>query len=211
VREAGGTITFLPAPIYYYRRRVAATSLIDGIAANPDWYAPHLERVYPPLLKYEDDLRGRVPDFVKANILLSPMSKIRHVTGPPFDPDVLDTEQRAAFIDEMAKVMAHISIDDLRDIRPPGLPDIHRNALLYVYKEECSSRTLRILLMAAKKDETGTIFTFSWISPDGPCSVVRVLIGGQLSETPVATQTIKRLFKKPVITDHIMQISLMVS
>jgi hypothetical protein len=38
-----------------------------------------------------------------------------------------------------------------------------------------------------------------------------VLINGQLSEAPVATQTIKRLFGKPVITDHIMQFFLMVS
>jgi hypothetical protein len=65
--------------------------------------------------------------------------------------------------------------------------------------------------MAAKKDKTGTIFMFRWISPDGPCSVVRVLIDEQLSETAVAMQTIKRLFRRPVITDHIMKISLMVS
>jgi glycosyltransferase involved in cell wall biosynthesis len=114
VQESGGTITFLPAPIYYYRRRAAETSLIDGIAANPDWYAPHLERAYLPLLKDAKELWGRVPDFVQANILLSLMSKIRHVTGPRFDPGVLGAEQRAAFVDRMAEVMAHISIDALR-------------------------------------------------------------------------------------------------
>jgi hypothetical protein len=79
------------------------------------------------------------------------MSKIRHVTGPRFDPGVLGTEQRAAFVGRMAEVMEHVSIDVLRNIRMPGLPGIHRNALLVAYKEECPARTLRILLMVAKK------------------------------------------------------------
>ncbi len=211
VRESGGRITFLPAPIYYYRRRAAATSLIDGIATNPDWYAPHLERAYRPLLKDAEDLRGKVPDFVQANILLSLMSKIRHVTGPRFDPDVLDTEQRAAFIDEMAKVMAHISIHVLRDIRLPGLPDIHRNALLYVYKKCPPVRLARVVLVEGVTDGSESDFVFRWQGPEGAGQSIQAMVDGAPPQAAVLTETARTLLGKPYIVEHMLQLRMLKS
>ncbi|MFZ3581925.1 glycosyltransferase family 2 protein [Loktanella sp. DJP18] len=206
VREPGGTITFLPAPIYYYRRRAAATSLIDGIVANPDWYAPHLEGAYRPLLKDAEDLRGKVPNFVQANILLSLMSKIRHVTGPRFNPDVLDAEQRAAFIDEMAKVMAHISTDVLQAIQLPRLPDIHRNALLYVYKKCPPVRPARVVLVEGITDGSESVFVFRWQSPEGAGQSIQAMVNGTPPQEAVLTETAKTLLGKPYIVEQMLQL-----
>lgn len=169
------TVSFLPKPIYYYRKRAAGTSIIDGIVRNPEWYAPHLEHAYLSLLKDAEARYGNIPQYVQNNILFSLLAKLRYLTGPNFDPSILDHTQRMLFQQKLLAVMTYISPDTLVHAKIQGFYPLHRRALTALYKETQLSAP-EIILKNFNPDSQEV--NLRWVTGGAEVSRVKFKING---------------------------------
>ena len=185
------TVSFLPrtAPAYFYRKRAAGGSLVDGVTTDRNWYGPHLQNAYLSLLDEAQALRGRIPRFVQASVLFSLLAKLRHLTGPDFDPELLSAAEVTEFKDGLQTLMDRIDTATLRDRRIPGLHAWQRAALLCHYKGMRPSRPW-VVLADGNRDGAGTArIILRWILPGDLPDTVQVLQDGQAVATGRATET----------------------
>lgn len=136
LREPDRTVSLLPDPRYYYRKRLAEDSLVDGVVSNLEWYAPHLKYAYLSLLEEALRLRGHVPVFVQNNVLFSLLAKLRYLIGPNYDSTVLDHAAQEDFIGALSQIMTYIDTETLKHARLPGFFPLHRMALIACFKED---------------------------------------------------------------------------
>lgn len=184
------TVSFLPGPAYYYRKRTAGGSLVDGVTTDRNWYGPHLQSAYLSLLVEAQTLRGRIPRFVQASVLFSLLAKLRHLTGPDHDPGLLDATEVAHFKDGLQAIMDRIDTATLRDRRIPGLHAWQRAALLYRYKGVPPPRPWIVLTDQGLDPATGAArIGLCWILPGDLADRVQVLRDKAPMTTGQSTET----------------------
>ena len=196
----GRTISFLPGPVYTYRKRAAQDSLMNNVAQDRAWFAPHLRTAYLPLIAAALAQRGRVPVFVQCGILVSLLGKLRHLTGPHHDPDRLDDAQKRAFLDAMAEVMAHIDAQTIREVRLRGLKDMHRIALLGREKGARLS-PLPVTITAVVPQDGGLRVQLRWFSGGTDRITVALTLDGTIAPVTEVTQTRTDLLGTPYLCE----------
>jgi GT2 family glycosyltransferase len=131
------TISFLPAPVYFYRKRAAATSQIDAVTGDPDWYGPHLRTAYLALMRDTVGLRGHVPRFIQHAVLQSLSAKIRHLMQNCAAAALAHQQDATDFYEGVAAVLAHVEDAVIDKGHVPGLDDDLRRVLAW-YKGRCT-------------------------------------------------------------------------
>lgn len=200
------TVSFVTGPAYYYRKRAAGGSLIDGVTRDRNWYGPHLQSAYLSLLTEAKALRGRIPRFIQASVLFSLLAKLRHLTGPDYDPQLLNLAEQQQFLDGLDDIMARIETRTLRNRRIPGLHAWQRAALLLRYKGIRPARPWITLTDQGLDATTGAArIRLRWIIPGDLPDQVEVLRNGQPDATGYLREA-RMLFKETyaqVITQDI--------
>lgn len=166
------TISFLPAPVYFYRKRAAADSKIDRITTDPDWYGPHVRTAYLRLLQDAQAARGEVPGFIQQAIILSLLPKLRHLTTTRA---ALALPDRAAAVNchtALAATAALLDADILEGTFVPSLQPDERLLLLW-YKGLCADVPWVDLVACATASDGTLAICVQWFG-----------VGGD--ETPVA-------------------------
>lgn len=174
-------ISFLPAPVYYYRKRAAADSKIDMITTDPAWYGHHVRKAYLALLQAAQVLRGAVPVFVQQAVILSLMAKLRHLTTTRASLAFGD-DAAADFHGALAQVVALLDRDTLETAHIPSLQP-HERVILTWYKG-LRAHVPWVDLVAHEQTTDGNLqLCLQWFGVGDDAPVVRIeSAGGHLRE-----------------------------
>lgn len=128
------TISFLPAPVYFYRKRSNQSSLLDGAKQKPEFFIDQIEFGYNDLLDHSRQSNGAILPQVQRVCLYDTMWRIRYVVDHPEHTDFLTTEQKARFVELTRETLSHIDADTIADFNLAGCTEEHKVALLALYK-----------------------------------------------------------------------------
>lgn len=182
----GRVVSFLPDPVYYYRKRQTGDSLVDGVVANPEWYGPHLKHAYLSLLREAFALRGQVPAFVQNNVLFSLLSKLRYLIGPNYDPNVLQALAQNQFVDGLDGLMEYIDLETLENTSLSGFFPIHRQSLIARFKSDAD---LDLWVELRNSEPNSTDLALRWVVGGDAPDTVTIEIDGQ--QEPIDMRTCK--------------------
>lgn len=133
ILEADKIISFVPEAVYYYRKRAALGSAVDGSRDDPRWYTTQIETGYLSLIKLAQDRLGHVPPFIQINCLYSMMWRFRYLVDQPDRAAQLDSTTQATLRDNLARVFANIDKDVIMRFHRAGCSEMHKVALLARY------------------------------------------------------------------------------
>ncbi len=164
LHEATRTISFIPGATYYYRKRAALGSAVDGSRDDPRWYTTQIETGYLSLIKLAQDIHGFVPPFIQINCLYSMMWRLRYLVDQPDRAALLDAPAQAALCGNLARVFAVIDKDVIMRFHRAGCSEMHKVALLARYAKGHRD-PLRIQPVKIAE----SLFEFRWFEgPDAP-------------------------------------------
>lgn len=132
--EPGKTVTILPAPKYYYRRRIVKNSAVDGSQHAATWYHDAYVHGYLDLLRIARETRGTIPVFLQRTVLYESFWRIKHVLDHPERTGFLSDQQRETFRQHLRDIFAAVDVDTIRDFNLAGCSEEHKVALLAIYK-----------------------------------------------------------------------------
>lgn len=127
------SISFLPAPVYYYRKRAAADSKIDRITTDPEWYGHHVRKAYLTLLHEAQAVRGVIPVFIQQAVILSLLAKLRYLTSTRASLALVDKAAASDFHGALAQVTELLDSGTLETAYIPSLQP-HERLILAWYK-----------------------------------------------------------------------------
>ena len=133
IHEADKIISFVPKAVYYYRKRAALGSAVDGSRNDPRWYTTQIETGYLSLIDLARDTLGHVPPFIQINCLYSMMWRFRYLVDQPERTALLDASTQVALRDNLARVFARIDKDVIMRFHRAGCSEMHKVALLARY------------------------------------------------------------------------------
>lgn len=181
IHESDKTISFVPDAVYYYRKRAALGSAVDGSRDDPRWYTTQIETGYLSLIKLSRDVCGHVPVFVQVNCLYSMMWRFRHLVDQPAHAAILDPAAQAVLCAHLDRIFAVIDYDVIMRFNRAGSSEMHKVALLARY-----GKGLRDPLRIQPVQITPTVFEFQWyIGPNQPVTLIPWVNGKQ---APVVAQ-----------------------
>jgi len=131
------TITFLPGPVYFYRKRATRDSKVDLVSTNKDWYGYHIKNAYLALVKDSVRLRGHVPIFIQEAIILSLIGKLRHLTSTRAILTLPSPDVAVHFHSALTELAGFLDADTLKTAKVPSLQSDERIVLLW-YKGLCA-------------------------------------------------------------------------
>lgn len=108
-----GSVGFLREPIYYYRKRAGADSLLDGTWSTEGKLLVQPRRGYLDLLKYAQHVRGYVPANIQRTVMYDLAWYFRHFVGHPAKSQFLAEDQIDEAYDLFHEICSYLDEDVL--------------------------------------------------------------------------------------------------
>ena len=130
------TVSFLPSPIYYYRKRSNQTSLLDNARSTSTWFIDQLEYGVLDLLKLTIDKLGEIPEHVQRTCLYDVFWRFRNLVNHSERADFLTDNEHARFHELMHEIFTYIDVNTITGFNLAGCTEEHKVALMGLYKGE---------------------------------------------------------------------------
>lgn len=129
-----GKVGFLPASVYYYRKREDGTSTLDTSWTHPGRYDAVLRNGYLKLLDTCVRQLGQVPVHVQRSIVYDMVWYVRKIVGQPEAIAFLSAEQKSRFEELVRAVFRHIDRKTIQDFELAGCWFFHKVGMLACFK-----------------------------------------------------------------------------
>jgi glycosyltransferase involved in cell wall biosynthesis len=128
------TVSFLPGPVYYYRKRSNQTSQLDNARFTSRWFIDQLEFGSLDLLYFTRDRLGSIPLHVQRTSLYEIFWRFRHLVDHPERSDFVTPGERARFLELLSEIFSFIQSETINEFDLAGCSEEHKVSLLYLYK-----------------------------------------------------------------------------
>ena len=127
-------VTFLKAPVYHYRKREDASSLIDTAKLSKEWFLQAPRYGYLDLLEFAKDTAGEIPRFIQRTVLYSVFGRFRYLVGHPERAAHLEPYEREEFVALLKEIFCHIETATIETFELAKCTEEHRVGLLALLK-----------------------------------------------------------------------------
>ncbi|MDK3159661.1 CDP-glycerol glycerophosphotransferase family protein [Kamptonema cortianum] len=128
------TASFLPEPIYFYRKRSDKSSLVDGARLKKEWYLDQIENGYLDIFLMSEKLFGSVAQFIQRTVLYDMMFRYHHILNNSSEVSKLLGESLKSFFRLNKKVISYIDTETINNFELAGCTEEHKVALLAIHK-----------------------------------------------------------------------------
>ena len=196
------TISFVPEAVYYYRKRAALGSAVDGSRDDPRWYTSQIAAGYLSLIKLAQDIHGHVPAFIQINCLYSMMWRFRYLVDQPDRAALLDVGAQTALCHHLTDIFAVIDRDTLMQFHRAGCSEMHKVALMARY-----AKGLRDPLRIQPVKIAQGLFEFQWhVGPDTTTELT-LTINGIPTQTHAKSERQSLFLNQPYVRQDSVQVS----
>lgn len=169
------TVSFLPSPIYYYRKRSDQTSLLDNARSTPKWFADQLEYGVLDLLKFTKDRLGKIPEHIQRTCLYEIFWRFRYLIDHSERADFLTDDEHDRFHELINEIFTYIDSKTIGSFNLAGCTEEHKVALLAMYKDE-KRETQAIYL--EQLDNKSSTMQFSYFTGSHDSFHIEIFING---------------------------------
>ena len=127
-----GLVAYLRKPVYYYRKREAGTSTLDGAWSNPDKYSTVLTKGKLDLLEYARKTKGYIPSYIQRTVLYDLSWYFKYLVGHDEKISTLPEGLSDKFWKALEAIFRYI--DDKTILECKWLRFEFKNALLRTFK-----------------------------------------------------------------------------
>lgn len=131
---ASGSIGYLRAPKYYYRKRGDGSSTLNHSWENVDKLLVVTKNGYLDLMQYAQQTKGYVPVFIQNTVLYDLSWHFKRFTDHPERSDVFGSDVAYEYWGILEQIFAFIEEDSILKIRPSWYGFNKRIALLRRFK-----------------------------------------------------------------------------
>ena len=201
IHEAAQVITFVPDAVYYYRKRAALSSAVDGSRDDLRWYTTQIETGYLSLIKLAQDVHGHVPVFIQINCLYSMMWRFRYLVDSPARAALLDGGAQATLCDHLSRIFAVIDKDVIMRFHRAGCSEMHKVALLARYAKGPRD-PLRIQPVQVSEG----LFEFQWYVGPGEAITLTPKVNGTPAKALATAQNQSLFLGQPYVRQDSLQL-----
>ena len=154
-------VVFLKEPIYYWRKRAEANSLVDTATKNKSWYLNQLRYGYLDLLARAKSINGYIPRFVQRTVLYDVFWRFRYLVDHPERARFLSDQEQNEFFELLRSIFSNIDVDTIEDFELAGISDGDKLGLLGLMKDQNNPSSI---ISVRQYDRHKGLVQFSYIS-----------------------------------------------
>lgn len=198
VHEAARIISFVPDAVYFYRKRAALSSAVDGSRDDPRWYTTQIETGYLSLIALAQKVHGHVPVFIQVNCVYSMLWRFRYLVDYPDRAAILDDPSQAALCRNLELIFAHVAQDVIVQFR---CAEVHKVALLARY-----GKGRRDPLRIQPVHLSDNLYEFHWCAAPDEASLMTAMRNGKPVQGLAPTQKLSFFLDQPYVRQDSLQL-----
>ncbi|MEY8313895.1 bifunctional glycosyltransferase/CDP-glycerol:glycerophosphate glycerophosphotransferase [Adlercreutzia muris] len=158
-----GSIGFLRNPIYYYRKREAANSLLDTSWSKPEKVLNQTKLGYLDLLRFAKEAKGYVPENIQITVMYDLAWYLRYYVDHPERSAFLSSDEVDEAYGIMSDVFSYIDQGVIFSRHNNRMGFEHKNAWVQGFKHE---RPLKQRVYLRRVDQRSRLLHFIAFSDD---------------------------------------------
>ncbi|EKE44822.1 putative glycosyl transferase [Oceaniovalibus guishaninsula JLT2003] len=201
----GHTVSFVPAAKYYYRKREAGTSLLDGTKTHIGWFSTQIELGSLDLLQFAERIFGSVPRYIQRTCLYDLFWRFRYLVDHDERATFLTDDQRAQFLRLVRAVMDRIDVSVIETFDLAGCTEEHKVALLALYK---GRRRGSPAVYVTQFDRQTGAFQFQSMGGGDDDFIPRIVLNGRDVSPQLQSRRSTRFFGQPYSRQNLFWVAM---
>lgn len=128
-------VGFIKSAKYYYRKRDDTSSTLDGAWQSKEQYTSKLKYGYLGILKYAEEKKGEVPDYIQNTVLYDYVWYIKHLINHQENISFLNSREKDEFFALSLKIFSYIDEKIIDQFNLAGCWFFHKVGMLGLFKD----------------------------------------------------------------------------